>query len=79
MDASRRELFSSKSRFPGATLAPRVAASAFPRPVSIGKRRVVWIQSEVSDWLAARMEERGGTRLAEPTSTNDALQKGEVI
>jgi prophage regulatory protein len=63
----------------GATLARRIAAGAFPRPVRIGKRRVAWVQSEVSDWLAARMEERGSTRLAEPTSTNEAQQNGEVI
>ena len=63
----------------GATLARRVAAGAFPRPVRIGKRRVAWVQSEVSDWLAARAEERGSVRLAEPTSTNEALQKGKAI
>jgi prophage regulatory protein len=60
-----------------ATLARRVAAGAFPRPVRIGKRRVAWVQSEVSDWLAARMEERGSTRLAEPAAINQALRKGE--
>ncbi len=50
----------------GATLARRVAAGAFPR---IGKRRVAWVQSEVSDWLAARMEERGSTRMSEPLTS----------
>jgi hypothetical protein len=62
-----------------ATLATRVAASAFTRPMRIGKRRVARVQSEVSDWLAARAEERGSVRLAEPTSTNEALQKGKAI
>jgi predicted DNA-binding transcriptional regulator AlpA len=79
MDASRRELFSCKSQFPGTILARRVAAVAFPRPMRIGKRRVARVQSEVSDWLAARAEERGSIRLAEPTSTNEALQKGKAI
>jgi prophage regulatory protein len=51
----------------GATLARRVAAGAFPRPVRIGKRRVAWVQSEVSDWLAERMEERGSTRSESPS------------
>lgn len=50
-------------------LARRVAAGAFPRPVRIGKRRVAWVQSEVSDWLAARMEERGSTRMSEPLAS----------
>ena len=62
----------------GATLARRVAAGAFPRPVRIGKRRVAWVQSEVSDWLAARMEERSSTRLAEPSSFTEAQRKGGV-
>jgi len=59
----------------GATLARRVAAGAFPRPVRIGKRRVAWVQTEVSDWLAARMEERGSTRLAE--SSTAAQPRGQ--
>jgi len=54
----------------GATLARRVAAGAFPRPVRIGKRRVAWVQSEVSDWLAARMEERGSTRMSDSLTSS---------
>ena len=42
----------------GTTLARRVAAGAFPRPERVGKRRVALVETEVSDWLAARMEER---------------------
>jgi prophage regulatory protein len=53
----------------GATLARRVAAGAFPRPVRIGKRRVAWVQSEISDWLAERMEERGSTRMNDSTKS----------
>lgn len=59
-----------------ATLARRVAAGAFPRPIRIGKRRVAWVQSEVSDWLAERMEERcqGPT---EPAISTDVQRRGE--
>jgi predicted DNA-binding transcriptional regulator AlpA len=46
----------------GATLARHVDAGAFPRPVR-------WVQSEVSDWLVARMEERGSTRMSEPLTS----------
>jgi prophage regulatory protein len=60
-----------------ATLARRVAAGAFPRPVRIGKRRVAWVQSEVSDWLAARMEERGSTRMSEPRASSQINGRGE--
>jgi prophage regulatory protein len=60
----------------GATLARRVAAGAFPRPIRIGKRRVAWVQSEVSDWLAERMKERcqGPT---EPAISTDVQRKVE--
>jgi prophage regulatory protein len=61
----------------GATLARRVAAGAFPRPVRIGKRRVAWVQSEISDWLAARMEERGSTRMSEPRASSQFNGGGE--
>jgi prophage regulatory protein len=60
-----------------ATLARRVVAGAFPRPVRIGKRRVAWVQSEVSDWLAARMEERGSTRMSEPRASSQFNKGGE--
>src|SRR5215471_6988633 len=61
----------------GATLARRVAAGAFPRPVRIGKRRVAWVQSEVSDWLAARMEERGSTRMSDLPALSQFKRGGE--
>jgi prophage regulatory protein len=61
----------------GATLARRVAAGAFPPPVRIGKRRVAWLASEVSDWLAARMEERGSTRMSEPRASSQFNGGGE--
>jgi prophage regulatory protein len=60
-----------------ATLARRVAAGAFPPPVRIGKRRVAWVQSEASDWLAARMEERGSTLIGEPRALSQSNGGGE--
>ena len=30
----------------------------FPRRIKIGQQRVAWIESEVREWLAARMAER---------------------
>jgi prophage regulatory protein len=61
----------------GATLARRVTAGAFPRPIRIGKRRVAWVQSEISDWLAARMEERGSTRMSKPRAASEFNGGGE--
>lgn len=33
-----------------------VRAGTFPRPVKIGPRASAWIESEISDWIAARIE-----------------------
>lgn len=36
----------------------RVSEKKFPAPVSIGERAVGWIEEEVNDWLAKRIEAR---------------------
>ncbi len=33
----------------------------FPKPVKIGERAVAWIESEVDEWIAARIAESRGT------------------
>ncbi len=35
-----------------------VQAGKFPKPINIGPRAIGWIQSEVDDWIAARIAER---------------------
>ncbi|NOG32474.1 AlpA family phage regulatory protein [Halomonas sp. TBZ9] len=30
----------------------------FPPPVRIGGRAVAWVESEINEWIAARIEER---------------------
>ncbi|KQQ56702.1 AlpA family transcriptional regulator [Pseudomonas sp. Leaf129] len=35
-----------------------IADGIFPRPVTLGDRCVGWVDSEVYDWLLARIEER---------------------
>ncbi len=35
-----------------------VQAGTFPKPINIGPRAIGWIQSEVDDWIAARIAER---------------------
>jgi prophage regulatory protein len=49
----------------GATMWRTIASGDFPKPIRIGKRRVAWLQTEIDDWLAERMEERGSTRLSD--------------
>ncbi len=31
---------------------------SFPRPINIGPRAVAWVESEVDQWIAARIAER---------------------
>lgn len=38
------------------TIYLRVAEGSFPAPVSLGVRAVGWIEAEVNDWLAKRIE-----------------------
>ncbi|EKS2405588.1 AlpA family transcriptional regulator [Pseudomonas aeruginosa] len=40
------------------TIYKYVAEGSFPRPVSLGDRSVGWLESEVQDWILARVEER---------------------
>lgn len=38
------------------TIYLRIAEGNFPAPVSLGGRAVGWIEAEVNDWLAKRIE-----------------------
>ena len=33
-------------------------AGKFPAPIRLGKKRVVWIESEIDDWLEGKRQER---------------------
>lgn len=35
-----------------------VGEGSFPKPVSLGDRAVGWVESEVQEWVLARIEER---------------------
>lgn len=38
------------------TIYLRVAEGTFPKPVSLGRRAVGWLEAEVQDWLRSRIE-----------------------
>lgn len=38
------------------TIYLRIAEGSFPTPVSLGGRAVGWIEGEVNDWLARRIQ-----------------------
>ncbi|TDY02424.1 helix-turn-helix transcriptional regulator [Thiohalophilus thiocyanatoxydans] len=39
------------------TLYLRIAEGRFPRPISLGGRAVGWLESDVAEWIEARVEE----------------------
>ncbi|MGD9660752.1 MAG: helix-turn-helix transcriptional regulator [Porticoccaceae bacterium] len=45
-----------------AWLYKKIAEGAFPQPVKLGARAVAWVESEVEEWILARIEERDGRR-----------------
>jgi len=47
------------------TIYKYIGEGTFPKPVSLGDRCVGWVDSEVHDWILARIEERD---LAESTA-----------
>lgn len=52
------------------TIYKYIGEGSFPKPVSLGGRCAGWVESEIHDWILARIEERDmadGTALR-PTS-----------
>ncbi|SDI07563.1 MULTISPECIES: AlpA family transcriptional regulator [Pseudomonas] len=47
------------------TIYKYIGEGTFPKPVSLGDRSVGWVDTEVHDWILARVEERD---LAEGTA-----------
>ena len=52
----RRKQVEARTGLSRSTIYLRVAEGTFPAPVNLGARAVGWIESEISDWLAARIE-----------------------
>lgn len=40
------------------TIYAYIEKGLFPKPVSLGERSVGWVESEVLDWILARIEQR---------------------
>lgn len=40
------------------TIYKHVADGVFPKPVPLGDRAVGWVESEVHEWILARIEQR---------------------
>ncbi len=46
----------------------RISQGRFPRPVSLGKRAVGWLESEITEWLKGRIEAKRQAGLREDGS-----------
>lgn len=45
------------------TIYDRIQKEIFPSPISLGDRAVGWVESEINEWIAARIaESRGDSR-----------------
>jgi prophage regulatory protein len=38
-----------------------IATGTFPQPIKLGVRAVGWLESDIDAWIAARVEQRGGS------------------
>jgi prophage regulatory protein len=54
----RRKQVEQKTGLSRSTIYLRIHEGTFPRQCSLGARGVGWIESEIEDWLAARLEMR---------------------
>ncbi len=50
----------------------------FPLPIKLGERSVGWLESEVQDWLSARMAMRGGMK-GEPQPCALTRERGRRV
>ncbi|WP_369942752.1 helix-turn-helix transcriptional regulator [Xanthomonas medicagonis] len=47
-----------RTGLPKSTLYDRIRVGSFPKPVPLGGTLSAWVESEVEDWMAARIAER---------------------
>ncbi len=53
----RRKQVEARTGLSRSTLYDAVKAGTFPAPVNLGPRAVGWIEAEVNDWIATRIEQ----------------------
>lgn len=46
------------------TIYKKVSNGTFPKPISIGKRAVGWLESDIENWITQRVEESHECSLA---------------
>ncbi len=59
----RRRQVQTRTGLSRSTIYQYIKGGVFPKPVPLGPRAVGWLESEVSEWIAARVKiARGGGR-----------------
>jgi prophage regulatory protein len=48
------------------TLYRQVSCGEFPRPVSIGKRAIGWVEAEIEGWIDSRITQRPNSQGSTP-------------
>lgn len=43
------------------TIYNKISKNTFPKPVSLGVRATGWVQREINDWIAQRIDERNSS------------------
>lgn len=56
----RRKQVQARTGLSRSTIYLYIKAEQFPKPVALGPRAVGWIESEVHEWIAARMKQARG-------------------
>lgn len=45
-----------KTALPRSTIYQKISEKTFPAPISLGKRSVAWLESEIDAWIEERIE-----------------------
>jgi prophage regulatory protein len=53
----RRNKVEARTGLSRSTIYDRIKSGTFPAPVSLGAQAVGWIESEIDNWLMARVEQ----------------------
>lgn len=54
----RRKQVEKRTGLSRSTIYLRIQKGDFPKPISLGDRAVGWLENEIEEWLAARLEIR---------------------
>lgn len=58
----RREEVESRTGLSTSTLYQRMLDGKFPKPVPLGEKARGWVESEIDDWIGARIAARGNPK-----------------